>query len=105
MLYEVITEVLQTQLKIYRNRYTMGAYEAVMEDERLHRQQASADSGPPSPSRLDVEAIRFASYHQRREERMHFSSPVVLQLGDQIQIEAKTSDISVGGLKLRNNFV
>lgn len=97
-------EVFQTQLKIYRNHYTMGVYEAVIEDERLHRQQANADDGnspPLLPSRLDVEAIRFASYHQRREERMHFSSPVRLQLGDQTQIEAKTSNISVGGLKLQ----
>jgi len=95
-------EVFQTQLRVYRNRYTMGVYEAVMEDERLHRQQANTDNAPALPAgRLDVDAIRFASYHQRREERMHFSSPVLLQLGDQVAMEAKTSDISVGGLRLQ----
>lgn len=43
-------EVFQTQLKIYRDHYTMGVYEAVIEDERLHRQQANADDGNSPPS-------------------------------------------------------
>ncbi|WP_139379811.1 PilZ domain-containing protein, partial [Zoogloea sp. LCSB751] len=49
---------------------------------------------------FDVNAIPFASHYGRQEERMHFSSPMVLKLASGEKLQAKSSDISLGGIRV-----
>ena len=99
-------DVFQTQLHLYRGRYTMGVYEAVLEAQKLrqHAPNEPEDDPHSNPKRFEVDAIRFASYYGRREERMHFSSSVKLLLANGATYPAKTSDISLGGVKLSLGF-
>ncbi|MGL4205711.1 MAG: PilZ domain-containing protein [Aeromonadaceae bacterium] len=99
-------EVFQTHLRLYRGRYTMGVYEAVLEAQKLrqHAPHEPEDDPHSNPKRFEVEAIHFASYYGRREERMHFSSTVKLHLANGAIYPAKTSDISLGGVKLSLGF-
>ncbi|MEZ7861564.1 MAG: PilZ domain-containing protein [Aeromonadaceae bacterium] len=95
-------EVFHAALTTYHGQYTLGVYEAVMaaQKERLQQDAQQEDDPQHDPTRFELDAIHFASYYHRREERMHFSSPVILRLGDHQTIQAKTSDISPGGLRL-----
>ncbi len=99
-------EVFQTQLRLYQGRYTMGVYEAVLEAQKLRQHSPLEPEEDPNanPRRFEVDAIRFASYYGRREERMHFSSTVKLHLANGATYPAKTSDISLGGVKLSLGF-
>ena len=96
-------EIFQQQLRIYHGRYTMGVYEAVMEAHRQRLNQESEVEDPQQPvtnKKFEVEGIPFASHYHRQAERMHFSSPIRLQLADGGNFPAKTSDISLNGLRV-----
>ena len=95
-------EVFHAALTTYHGKYTLGVYEAVMSAQKERLKHDSQQEGDPQhdPHRFEIDSIHFASYYHRREERMHFSSPVLLRLGEVAAIQAKTSDISLGGLRL-----
>ena len=95
-------EVFHAALTTYHGKYTLGVYEAVMsaQKDRLKHDSQQTDDPQHDPHRFEIDSIQFASYYHRREERMHFSSPVLLRLGEVTPIQAKTSDISLGGLRL-----
>ena len=98
-------EIFQQQLRIYHGRYTMGVYEAVMEahHKRLTAEQEQEPDDPHQPltsKKFEVEGVPFASHYHRQAERMHFSSPIHLQLADGAEFPAKTSDISINGLRV-----
>ena len=95
-------EVFHAALTTYHGKYTLGVYEAVMSAQKERLKHDSQQEGDPQhdPHRFEIDSIQFASYYHRREERMHFSSPVLLRLGEVAAIQAKTSDISLGGLRL-----
>ena len=95
-------EVFQATIPIYHGKYTVGVYEAVLaaQKERLKKDSQLGEDPSLDPHRFEIDSVHFASYYHRREERMHFSSPVVLKLGSQPALQAKTSDISPGGLRL-----
>ncbi|WP_429196815.1 PilZ domain-containing protein, partial [Aeromonas veronii] len=40
------------------------------------------------------------SYYGRRQERMHFSSPVLIKFQDGEKLFAKSSDLSLGGMRV-----
>ncbi|SIR49540.1 PilZ domain-containing protein [Aeromonas sp. RU39B] len=89
---------------LYRDQYTLGVYEALMawQSKQLRiRNEERPLTQPDSPLRqYDVRRVPFASYYGRREERMHFSSPVLLKLASGERIFARTSDLSVGGIRV-----
>lgn len=95
-------EVFENALKIYQGNYTLGVYETVLESQKQRLQQESSLAQDPGHDRFrfEVDAIPFASYYYRREERMHYSSPVQLIMNEQTVYGAKTSDISCGGVRL-----
>lgn len=93
---------------LYRDQYTLGVYEALAQWQKEHSNGRLTSNGaaqlqpPESPLRqFDVKRVMFASYYGRREERMHFSSPVLLKTHDGERLFAKTSDLSVGGIKVQ----
>ncbi len=95
-------EVFEQALKTYHGKYTLGVYETVMEAQKQRLQQESRNSADPAHDRyrFEVDAIPFASYHYRREERMHYSSPIQLIIDNRPAISAKTSDLSCGGVRI-----
>lgn len=112
-------KVFEAGLKQYGS-YTLGLYEEVLNTENnfrvMHRKQTedrvrSALQGgdvlednatdadaelPPQYARV----INFGHYTARRDERMHFSIDVQLEL-DGKRIQASTSDLSVSGCKIK----
>ncbi|MGY3942221.1 PilZ domain-containing protein [Aeromonas tecta] len=94
-------ELFQSQCYLYRDSYTLGVYEALHGWYKYHQGRGEILSLPVSPFRpFDVSAIPFASHYGRQEERMHFSSPMLLRLANGEKLLAKSSDISLGGIRV-----
>ncbi|HHQ4777907.1 TPA: PilZ domain-containing protein [Aeromonas veronii] len=95
--------LFQSQCYLYRDAYTLGVYEALQQWQKNHH-HARVDGllqPPVSPFRqYDVNTIVFASYYGRRQERMHFSSPLLIKLHDGEKLFAKSSDLSLGGMRV-----
>ncbi|USV58100.1 PilZ domain-containing protein [Aeromonas encheleia] len=94
-------ELFQSQCYLYRDSYTLGVYETLHDWYKHHQGKGESLALPASPfSPFDVSAIPFASHYGRQEERMHFSSPMQLRLADGETLLAKSSDISLGGIRV-----
>ena len=97
-------KVLVDELKLYRNEYTMGVYEKVMDQHKQRKANQTVKDEQSSIeeliARYDIDTVNFASYFYRSEERMHYSSPATLFLETGDSIPVKTSDLSCGGLRL-----
>ncbi|QXC35520.1 PilZ domain-containing protein [Aeromonas sp. FDAARGOS 1407] len=94
--------LFQSQCYLYRDIYTLGVYEAMQQWLRQHHARSDSQLTPPaSPFRqYDVNTISFASYYGRRQERMHFSSPLLIKFQDGEKLFAKSSDLSLGGMRV-----
>ena len=119
---EVAKQIFEQQVEKF-GQYTVGCYEAVMNAENNHRvlhkkEQAerieqvndSAKSGsssakitksPKSPVEYIGKTLEFTNYGIRSEERMNFSISVELQFGLGDTLKAQSSDLSVGGIKIK----
>ena len=94
-------ELFQSQCYLYRDAYTLGVYEALQAWYRLNQGRSEHLSLPLNPFQpFEVNAIPFASHYGRQEERMHFSSPMVLHLASGEKLQVKSSDISLGGIRV-----
>mgnify|MGYP006139915335 FL=1 len=111
--------VFEAGLKQYGS-YTLGLYEEVLNTENnfrvMHRKQtedrvrsALQNDGAPGNQPADTDAelpaqyarvVHFGQYTSRRDERMHFSIDVDVEL-DGKRFQASTSDLSVSGCKLK----
>ncbi|MGL4932286.1 MAG: PilZ domain-containing protein [Aeromonas sp.] len=95
--------LFQSQCYLYRNIYTLGVYEALQQWQKQHDHIRLDGKLTPAlnPFRsYDVNTITFASYYGRSQERMHFSSPVVIRFSDGDKLPAKCSDLSQGGMRV-----
>lgn len=92
----------QSHCYLYRDRYTLGVYEAMQEWQRkAHNRSLPPSQHQPGQLRqLDVNLITFASYVGRSQDRMHFSSPLELALVSGERLSAKSSDLSIGGIRV-----
>ncbi|MBP6793265.1 MAG: PilZ domain-containing protein, partial [Aeromonas sp.] len=99
--------LFQSQCYLYRDLYTLGVYETLQYWQKHHQHKNDNQLQPPtSPFRqFDVNAIPFASYYGRRQERMHFSSPVVIKFADGEKLFAKSSDLSIGGIRVSVSYL
>ena len=99
--------LFQSQCYLYRDLYTLGVYETLQYWQKHHQHKSDNQLQPPtSPFRqFDVNAIPFASYYGRRQERMHFSSPVVIKFADGEKLFAKSSDLSIGGIRVSVSYL
>jgi hypothetical protein len=92
--------IFQHALALYQQRYTTGVYETVMANVKPLQNQVNEAKQANSTSRLQIRTLEFGSYHQGREERIHYSSPVMLQLANGKTVKAKTSNLSVNGIRI-----
>ncbi|ALS32066.1 hypothetical protein PTRA_a0746 [Pseudoalteromonas translucida KMM 520] len=101
---ETAIEVFEAALKQHGG-YTLAVYEAVMNTENNHRvlQRKAAEKVAVQAidDSLNTSVIKFASYENRREERMNYSIKVTVEYNDKKSIAASTSDISLSGCKIK----
>lgn len=92
-------KTFEKQLKNYRGTYTMGVYEAVVNQKR----KAATAATPTTSSKdiLQADYLSFARTHARGAERMHFAIPVELHLDKEHSLKAITLDISTTGLRVK----
>jgi hypothetical protein len=93
-------KIFQNALQRYQQRYTTGVYETVIANASPQHNKANEVKRTTSNSRLQVRTLQFGSYQQGREERIHYSSAVTLILADGKSIRAKTSNLSVNGIRI-----
>ena len=77
-------KVFQEALQRYSQRYTTGVYEAVIASAKPNYNQVDDARRASQSNRLQLRTLTFGSYHQGREERIHFSSNILLLLEIQI---------------------
>ncbi|MCG7570218.1 PilZ domain-containing protein [Pseudoalteromonas sp. CNC9-20] len=80
--------------------YTMAVYEMVMEEVNNQRQLRQGATPQPENTEKSARVIHFASYDFRQQERMNYTIKVSVMVNDKT-IEGKSSDISLGGCKLK----
>ncbi|MFY8274228.1 PilZ domain-containing protein [Pseudoalteromonas sp. SSDWG2] len=80
--------------------YTLAVYEMVMEQLNSRRQQRQQQRLEEDTEPTGANLIRFASYESRQQERMNYAIKVRVMVNDK-RIDGKTSDISLGGCKLK----
>ncbi|WP_017221031.1 PilZ domain-containing protein [Moritella dasanensis] len=96
-------KLLEALLAQHQGKYTLGIYEEVLAYHQSERTKppAERDVVVMDPVALfTVEAVQYASYFIRNEERMHYSSGIKLRVGDRV-VDAMTSDISTSGIKVK----
>ncbi len=110
--YKGITHFLQKEdledfkksIELYEGIYTVGTYEEVVrnhnERKRIKNEEPTTISNLNVPSRYNIEKIKFTNFANRRDERIFYSSPIVITLPNGEILDAKTSDLSCGGVKV-----
>ncbi|MDA8622317.1 PilZ domain-containing protein [Psychrosphaera sp.] len=118
---EVAKNIFKTQVEKF-GQYTVGCYEEVMNAENNHRvihkreqkerlEEALQKKDPNNPTvatkketiskELIGHTVEFTHYGIRTEERMNFSIAVEIQFGLGDTLKAQSSDLSVGGIKVK----
>lgn len=119
---EIGRQIFEEQTEKF-GQYTVGVYEAVMNAENNHRvlhkkeQQARIEeqqqknnpevktkqtqTSPSSTKEFAGKTVEFTHYGIRNEERMNFSISVEIQFGLGNVLKAVSSDLSVGGIKIK----
>ena len=118
---EVAKNIFKSQVEKF-GQYTVGCYEEVMNAENNHRvlhkkeqqerleeaQQLNSPNAAPVLKQKETIAkqlightVEFTHYGIRAEERMNFSIAIEIQFGLGDVVKAQSSDLSVGGIKVR----
>jgi hypothetical protein len=104
-------EALEEALPIYRNKYTLGVYEKVIQahkKRKLLKQEGSPNEPNLNASPFMVPGVVLGSYFNRSEERMNYSIKISVSQSGLAEILGLTLDLSVGGarikLPLKHNF-
>ncbi|AQS39334.1 PilZ domain-containing protein [Shewanella psychrophila] len=89
---------------LYRNHYTLGVYEKVIEAHKLRKQKLrdgghSQDELPFAP--YLAQGVVLGSYFNRSEERMNYSIRISVLQPNRTEIQGITVDLSVGGARIR----
>ncbi|QTE96069.1 PilZ domain-containing protein [Shewanella algae] len=96
-------EAFDAALALYRNQYTMGVYEQVMEAHRQRRQKLQQtprnQEGQGNP--YLVPGIVLGRYFNRSEERMNYSIKIAVSQPGREEVRGNTADLSVGGARVR----
>ena len=102
---EPAQQAFEVALALYRDQYTLGVYEQVIEAHKLRKQrlreannnpQLSTDSEP-----FIVPGVVLGSYFNRSEERMNYSIRISAQQPGRAEVQGSTIDLSVSGARIR----
>ncbi|MCG9728794.1 PilZ domain-containing protein [Shewanella sp. Isolate13] len=90
-------------LALYRDEYTLGVYEQVIEAHKrriLKQRQSSQNEVAVDASPFVAKAVVLGSYFARSEERMNYSMRISVIQGH-LSLKGITVDLSVGGARIR----
>ncbi|WP_176819211.1 PilZ domain-containing protein [Ferrimonas sediminum] len=100
---EEAEQFLQQQIELYEGRYTVGAYEALLDslkpDSGNQDSHESQSDQPTRPPRVDL--LPMGHYIRRRETRHTFSSPITLWQPNGAPMSGRTQDLSIRGAKIK----
>lgn len=93
----------ETALALYRNHYTMGVYEHVMNmhNERKRRQRSLQTDDDAIEGAYKVPGIILGNYIRRAEERMNYSIKILVSQNDKREVLGSTIDLSIGGARIK----
>ncbi|KFZ39228.1 pilus assembly protein PilZ [Shewanella mangrovi] len=93
----------ETALALYRNQYTMGVYEHVMNmhNERKRRQRSLQNELDEGEDSFKVRGIILGNYIRRTEERMNYSIKILVSQPGRREVAGSTIDLSVGGARIK----
>ncbi|MDO6610310.1 PilZ domain-containing protein [Shewanella sp. 1_MG-2023] len=94
---------LAQALQIYRNKYTIGVYEHVLNEHRHRKEQLRLNKQEPAieSSELVVPGVVMGSYFNRSEERMNYSIRISASQDGGADVIGASLDLSVGGARVR----
>jgi hypothetical protein len=101
---EPAQKALQQVLPLYRNKYTLGVYEHVINAHKkyrgrlLHRQMKEQAE---TAAEFVVPGVVLGSYFSRCEERMNYSIKVQISQPGLAEFSGSTLDLSVKGARIR----
>ncbi|NMH66563.1 PilZ domain-containing protein [Shewanella salipaludis] len=90
-------------MSLFRDKYTLGVYEHVLQAHKERRQRQRQDKALDK-SQADnflVPGVVLGNYLYRCEQRMNYSIKISLQQGSQPAVAGVTLDLSVGGARIR----
>ncbi|MGS0725869.1 PilZ domain-containing protein, partial [Shewanella sp. 0m-11] len=88
-------------LALYREQYTLGVYEQVIDShkQRITKQRRSGQNEPVvNSSPFVADGVVLGSYFARSEERMNYSMRINVTQGH-LNLDGITVDLSVGGAR------
>lgn len=95
---------LQAAMSLYRNKYTLGVYEYVINAHQQRRQKLRQVTQQPDgvePEPFMVPGVVLGSYFNRAEERMNYSIRIAVSQPGRTEMPGITVDLSVGGARIR----
>lgn len=100
---EAARQDFETALALYRNHYTMGVYEHVMNmhQERRRRQRSLPNETEEIDELFKVPGIILGNYIRRTEERMNYSIKILVSQPQRRELVGSTLDLSVSGARIK----
>ncbi|QBF82191.1 PilZ domain-containing protein [Shewanella maritima] len=100
---EPAKEALLSALPLYRNKYTLGVYEHVIESHRQRRAKArdTVNEAESPTNQFLVPGVVLGSYFHRSEERMNYSIKIEASQANGAKTFGATLDLSVGGARVK----
>ena len=91
-------------MSLFRNQYTLGVYEYVLnahQQRRLKLRQGVTQVEAAESEPFMVPGVVLGSYFNRTEERMNYSIRIAASQTSRGEVQGITADLSVGGARIR----
>lgn len=91
-------------MSLFRNQYTLGVYEYVLnahQYRRLKLRQGVTQVEPQESEPFRVPGVVIGSYFNRAEERMNYTIRIAASQAGRTEVQGITADLSVGGARIR----
>ncbi|MCL1141514.1 PilZ domain-containing protein [Shewanella gaetbuli] len=97
-------DALEKTLPLYKNQYTLGVYESIINTHKK-RKQIKQENGTSEANQQSkpfmVSGIVMGSYFNRSEERMNYSIKISASQAGVPEVIGATLDLSVGGARIK----
>ena len=91
-------------MSLFRNQYTLGVYEYVLnahQQRRVKLRQGVTQVEAAEPEPFMVPGVVLGSYFNRAEERMNYSIRIAASQTGRGEVPGITADLSIGGARIR----
>jgi|GEM_PF-979768 len=101
---EPAKESFMQALALYRDQYTLGVYEQVIEAHKQRKLKQRSSENTLANAQLTpflAKGVVLGNYFNRSEERMNYTIRISTQQSGRVEIPGITVDLSVGGARIR----